>query len=494
MKNRKRNSIISVLIVTLMILAMLPTGVFADDEAAPAPEAPAPVAEEAPAPAPAEEPAPAPAPAEEPAPAPVVEEAPAEEEAPVEEEAEEEVPAEDAAEDEAEDEVSIADEENTSEAADGEQAEVTVADDAASAEADITVIEEAGSEEAEVTVTEDEKSEEAPAAEPAEEEDEDPSADFEAIEYLCLGTAKAGAIIRTAPAWDAEEIVHLHEDVRIKVLEYTSEEWYNVVLNDGECTEGYVYSEQVALDGETKEEPVVAIVEEEKSEEADVTVTEEDSTAEVTVAEEAESAEVVEVTVTEEAESIEEPEVTVTEEATSEELTDIEDYETPLAVDDLYEVLYTAPVKAGAALRTEPDGLAPIIMNLEEGAAVSVIYDEGDWYAVLLDEETLGYKVAFLYADDIASDEEEPEEPVINPDTPKKVTIFTSRRVIMEEGETVSLTSKLEGFEGLELMYIWKVDKGNGFEEVEGANADTYSFEATAETLSWGWVLTVLYR
>ena len=64
----------------------------------------------------------------------------------------------------------------------------------------------------------------------------------------------------------------------------------------------------------------------------------------------------------------------------------------------------------------------------------------------------------------------------------------------MEEGETVYLTSKLEGFEGLELKYVWKVNKGEGFEVVEDANEATYSFEASAETLSWGWKLTVLYR
>ena len=65
----------------------------------------------------------------------------------------------------------------------------------------------------------------------------------------------------------------------------------------------------------------------------------------------------------------------------------------------------------------------------------------------------------------------------------------------MKTGEQVHLTSKLEGFEDCEeILYIWKVDKGNGFEEGEGANDASYTFEATAETLGWGWHLTVLYR
>ena len=34
-------------------------------------------------------------------------------------------------------------------------------------------------------------------------------------------------------------------------------------------------------------------------------------------------------------------------------------------------------------------------------------------------------------------------------------------------------------------------DKGNGFEAVEGANGDSYEFEASAETLNWNWQLVL---
>ena len=512
MKNNKKR-IISILVVTLMLAAMLPAGVFALDEAAPAPEAPAPAAEEAAAPAPE-------APAEEAPAAEAAEEAAGEAEAPA-EEAEDE--ADEAEEKEAEAEetdssedasVTVTEDEGTEEAGEADAA-VTVVEEEGSEEAEVTVVEEEGSEEAEVTVTEKDGSAEvtvtegtdtteAPAEEPVEEEPAAPAVDFDEIEGLCKGIAKAGAIIRTAPVWNAEEIKQITEDVRIKVLEYTSEEWYNVVLDDAECTEGYVYSLQVALEDEEQEEPVVVtVIEDEKTEENDVTVTEDAGTEEVTVTEDDNTEEV---TVTEEAGS---EEITATEEDSSaeadvpaaedEELTEIEDYETPLGLEELeeeevFEVLYIAAAKANAALRTSPDGMSPIIMNLEEGAELQIILEQGDWYAVLLGEETLGYKVAYIYKDDIASEEEEPEDPEVKPDTPKKVTIFTSRKVVMEEGETVTLTSKLEGFEGLELMYIWKVNKGEGFEEVPGANEPTYSFEASAETLSWGWLLTVLYR
>ena len=104
----------------------------------------------------------------------------------------------------------------------------------------------------------------------------------------------------------------------------------------------------------------------------------------------------------------------------------------------------------------------------------------------------------FIYADDLAgyldpAEKEEPAEGIAVLE--KKVTIFTSRRSVMEEGEEISLTSKLEGFEDCaEIRYIWKVDKGNGFEVVEGATGDTLTYTASIESLNWDWHLTVLYR
>ena len=103
----------------------------------------------------------------------------------------------------------------------------------------------------------------------------------------------------------------------------------------------------------------------------------------------------------------------------------------------------------------------------------------------------------FIYIDDLAgyldpAEKEEPAEGIAVLE--KKVTIFTSRRSIMEEGEEINLTSKLEGFEDAEeILYVWKVNKGNGFEEIPGANEATYTFTATEETLTWSWHLTVLY-
>ena len=89
---------------------------------------------------------------------------------------------------------------------------------------------------------------------------------------------------------------------------------------------------------------------------------------------------------------------------------------------------------------------------------------------------------------------EEGEAAEADPTANMKVTIFSSRRSVMKTGETVALTSKLEGFEGFEVDYQWECDKGAGFEPVAGANSDTYTFEASKTTLSWGWRLTVSFH
>ena len=167
----------------------------------------------------------------------------------------------------------------------------------------------------------------------------------------------------------------------------------------------------------------------------------------------------------------------------------IEDYGTPL--DEIETMTLETVTEAG--VRLDPDGLSTIFLKLEEGTEVTVLEQKDDWYVVLIDD-----KIGYVYMDDLAAlPEEEPEQPAQpeeKKETPKKVTIFSSRTALMTEGEPVYLTSKLEGFEDAEeILYVWKVNKGNGFEEIPGANEATYTFAATEETLTWSWHLTVLY-
>ena len=83
---------------------------------------------------------------------------------------------------------------------------------------------------------------------------------------------------------------------------------------------------------------------------------------------------------------------------------------------------------------------------------------------------------------------EEPAEAV-----EKKVTIFSSRKETVTNGERIYLTSLLEGFDGLQVTYQWQADRGNGWENIEGADRDAYSFIATEETILYSWRLLVFF-
>lgn len=116
---------------------------------------------------------------------------------------------------------------------------------------------------------------------------------------------------------------------------------------------------------------------------------------------------------------------------------------------------------------------------------------EGDWVKVEIDGQ-----IGYIYKDSVQGVEFEapalPEDPEAEDQT--KVTIFSSRRSVMSPGETVYLTSKLEGFEGYDtILFQWQADRGNGFEDIAGATEDTYSFAADAETLNYDWRLIVMY-
>lgn len=487
MKNNKRNRILSLLIVMMMILAMLPAGVFADDEPAEAASVEE-VTEESPA-----------------------EEIEEEDEVPEDEEPEDEVPEDEEPEDE------VPEDEIPEDEVPEDEPSTTVVDD---------------NDTTEVTVVEDNKTDEpAPAAAPVYYEDDTNA--YDEAEGLYEGTANAGAIVYAEPDQEAEVVATLEDDVKVKILDDTDEDWYEVILKDEDSTEGYILKEDVTLDGE--EEPATEEDETPAPEEEDETpAPEEDETPapsaeentpapagdedeadeedeELTEIDDYETplglAELIEVTDDADSEeTAEEAEVTVTEdEATSEydeyeeeaEVTVTEDEDTS----EFAEAILPTDVKIGAAVRTEPDGMAPIILPVTEDTVLQITAQvNDDWYEVALAEETEGYTVGYVYKDDViliaVVEPEKTGEPTEGEEeeVPKKVTIFTSRKVVMEEGETVYLTSKLEGFEGLELKYVWKVNKGEGFEVVEDANEATYSFEASAETLSWGWKLTVLYR
>jgi hypothetical protein len=156
------------------------------------------------------------------------------------------------------------------------------------------------------------------------------------------------------------------------------------------------------------------------------------------------------------------------------------------AVDELpEEEIVTITTSGDTDMRVAPDGMSEIILTIPGGTELPVLAVEGDWVQVTYMEET-----GWIYRGN-ASDLSE-EETVY---APKKVTIFTSRRMQMNPGETIHLTSILEGFEDCEaIKYQWECDKGNGFEAVPDGNGDRYAYSASVESLSWSWRLIVLFR
>ena len=76
----------------------------------------------------------------------------------------------------------------------------------------------------------------------------------------------------------------------------------------------------------------------------------------------------------------------------------------------------------------------------------------------------------------------------------KKVTIFSTIGPDVRPGDTIVLSSVLEGFgPDEEPEFQWECDKGDGFEAVAGATEDSYEYEATEESIGWSWRLIVSY-
>jgi len=75
----------------------------------------------------------------------------------------------------------------------------------------------------------------------------------------------------------------------------------------------------------------------------------------------------------------------------------------------------------------------------------------------------------------------------------RTVTIRSSQGDVVTEGEIIYLTSKLKGFDGLDIAYQWQVDRGDGagWVDVEGANRSKHMFVADKETTQYSWRLIV---
>ena len=73
------------------------------------------------------------------------------------------------------------------------------------------------------------------------------------------------------------------------------------------------------------------------------------------------------------------------------------------------------------------------------------------------------------------------------------VQIRSSQGDVVTEGEIIYLSSRLKGFDGLDIAYQWQVDRGDGagWVDVEGANRSKHMFVADRETIQYSWRLIV---
>ena len=190
----------------------------------------------------------------------------------------------------------------------------------------------------------------------------------------------------------------------------------------------------------------------------------------------AEEAAAEEIPAAEEAPVTEEPaaEEPVTEEAPAAEEPAVE--EAPAAEEPAFPV-YIPETEVN--LREAADGMSPIVAVAAPGTVLELI-SEGEGYRLVRTPEGVE---GYIVLDEIRAAEA---------GAARKVTIFSSRTAYITPGETVTLTSKLEGFENCTtILYKWQCDKGSGFADIPGADGPTYSFEADPETLSYSWRLLV---
>ncbi len=86
-----------------------------------------------------------------------------------------------------------------------------------------------------------------------------------------------------------------------------------------------------------------------------------------------------------------------------------------------------------------------------------------------------------------------------NNEKPQRVVkIYSSQGEVVTEGEIITMTSVLVGFDDIDssrISYQWQVDRGDGagWVDVEGSGAKKYKFKfvASKETIQYSWRLIV---
>ena len=163
----------------------------------------------------------------------------------------------------------------------------------------------------------------------------------------------------------------------------------------------------------------------------------------------------------------------------------------------------------------QPEGEVPEAGTLEEGTSEEGTTEEGtpeegepaedDWGEDAREEDSLDYvPEGETPAEGTEAEGETPAEgtevqseegnlvgEAVQPE--RSVQIRSSQGDVVTEGEIIYLTSKLKGFDGLDIAYQWQVDRGDGqgWVDVEGANRPKHMFVADRETIQYSWRLVV---
>ena len=75
--------------------------------------------------------------------------------------------------------------------------------------------------------------------------------------------------------------------------------------------------------------------------------------------------------------------------------------------------------------------------------------------------------------------------------TERSVNIYSDLGDTVREGDIITITGELIGFNSENITVQWQFDNGFNWVDVPGANKLTHAFVATAETVNYSWRLSV---
>lgn len=72
-----------------------------------------------------------------------------------------------------------------------------------------------------------------------------------------------------------------------------------------------------------------------------------------------------------------------------------------------------------------------------------------------------------------------------------RVNVYSTLSDIVHEGDIITITGELIGYDDMVVGLQWQVEEGFGWKDVPGATALTHSFVATQDTINLSWRLCV---